>query len=66
VKTAMLDYLAEEFSKRGININSFENMHMGGWCKPEDIAYMALYLASDESRTVHGAALLIDGGLTAA
>lgn len=66
VKTAMLDYLAEEFSKRGININSFESMHMGGWCKPEDIAYMALYLASDESRTVHGAALLIDGGLTAA
>ena len=66
VKTAMLEYLSEEFAKRGININSFESMHMGGWCKPEDIAYMALYLASDESRTVHGAALLIDGGLTAA
>ncbi len=65
VKTAMLDYLSEEFGKRGININSFESMHMGGWCTPEDIAHMALYLASDESRTVHGAALLIDGGLTA-
>jgi len=27
---------------------------------------MAVFLASDESRVVHGAALLIDGGLTAA
>ncbi len=66
VQTAMLDYLTEEFAKKGIDIKAFSNMQLGGWCTPEDIAMMAVYLASDESRVVHGAALQIDGGLTAA
>jgi NAD(P)-dependent dehydrogenase (short-subunit alcohol dehydrogenase family) len=34
--------------------------------KPSEIAYMALYLASEESAFVNGAALTIDGGWTAA
>lgn len=33
--------------------------------KPSDIAYAALYLASDESRFVTGAGLRVDGGRTA-
>ena len=32
--------------------------------EPIDIAYLYLYLASDESRFVTGAELVIDGGLT--
>jgi len=32
---------------------------------PEDIAYCALYLASDESSFVTGAVFVIDGGVTA-
>jgi len=32
---------------------------------PEDIAYCAVYLASDEARFVTGANFLVDGGLTA-
>ena len=32
---------------------------------PEDIAYGALYLASDESSFVTGSELVIDGGITA-
>jgi NAD(P)-dependent dehydrogenase (short-subunit alcohol dehydrogenase family) len=31
----------------------------------DDIAFMALYLASDESKFVTGAAMVVDGGYTA-
>jgi NAD(P)-dependent dehydrogenase (short-subunit alcohol dehydrogenase family) len=37
--------------------------HMG---EPEDIAYAALYLASDESKYITGQALIVDGGYTLA
>jgi 3(or 17)beta-hydroxysteroid dehydrogenase len=40
-------------------------MPVGGLGKPIDIAYGVLYLASDESRLVTGAELVIDGGWTA-
>jgi NAD(P)-dependent dehydrogenase (short-subunit alcohol dehydrogenase family) len=36
--------------------------HLG---EPDDIAYGALYLASDESKFVTGSELVIDGGYTA-
>jgi NAD(P)-dependent dehydrogenase (short-subunit alcohol dehydrogenase family) len=38
---------------------------VGRFGRPEDIAYGALYLASDESAFVTGAELVIDGGFTA-
>ena len=41
-----------------------EMQPIGRYGKPEDVAYMALYLASDESGYVTGATFVIDGGLT--
>jgi len=38
---------------------------LGRMGRPEEIAYMAVYLAADESEFVTGAVLTIDGGLTA-
>jgi 2,3-dihydro-2,3-dihydroxybenzoate dehydrogenase len=38
---------------------------LGRFGKPEDIAYMAVYLASDESAWVTGAAYPVDGGFSA-
>lgn len=37
---------------------------MGRLGNPEEIAYAALYLASDESRFVTGTNMIVDGGLT--
>jgi 3(or 17)beta-hydroxysteroid dehydrogenase len=36
----------------------------GNMCEPEDIAHLVLYLASDESRFVNGAEMLIDNAST--
>ncbi len=36
----------------------------GAMCEPEDVAQMVLYLASDESRFVNGAEMLIDNAAT--
>ena len=38
--------------------------HLLGLIEPEDIAHMALYLASDESRLVTGQVLPVDSGVT--
>jgi len=37
---------------------------LGRFGKPEDVVYMALHLASDESAWTNGAVIVIDGGIT--
>jgi NAD(P)-dependent dehydrogenase (short-subunit alcohol dehydrogenase family) len=50
---------AAERRKRALEIP------MGRMGRPEDVAHLAVYLASEESSWVTGAALPLDGGLTA-
>ena len=45
--------------------NSIDSIPMGRLGKPEDIANAALFLASDESSFITGAALPVDGGFLA-
>ena len=54
-------FLADE-EKRADRLNRTPMKRLG---KPEDVAYGALYLASDESSFVTGSELVIDGGRTA-
>jgi NAD(P)-dependent dehydrogenase (short-subunit alcohol dehydrogenase family) len=44
--------------------NSLAARHLLGLAEPIDIAHMAVYLASDESRVVTGQVLAIDSGVT--
>jgi NAD(P)-dependent dehydrogenase (short-subunit alcohol dehydrogenase family) len=37
---------------------------MGRFGQPEDVAYAALFLASDEASWINGASLVVDGGIT--
>lgn len=47
-------------------VKALRDLHpVGRLGEPDDVAYGALYLASDESRFVTGADLIIDGGYTA-
>lgn len=48
----------EERNKRLVRIP------LGRFGKPEDVVYMALHLASDESSWTNGAVIVIDGGIT--
>jgi NAD(P)-dependent dehydrogenase (short-subunit alcohol dehydrogenase family) len=42
-----------------------ERQPHGRLVSPEEIAAMAAYLASDEAASVIGAAMVVDGGMTA-
>ena len=47
-------------------LERLESLHpMGRLGQPREVAYAALYLASDDSRHVTGTALTVDGGYTA-
>jgi 3(or 17)beta-hydroxysteroid dehydrogenase len=48
----------------GMSMSSYEQTPVG-LGRPEDVANMVLYLASEESRFVNAAELVIDNGLIA-
>jgi NAD(P)-dependent dehydrogenase (short-subunit alcohol dehydrogenase family) len=53
-------YTSNEAVKQGI-IQSIPLRRLGN---PEDVAYTALFLASDEARFITGEELVVDGGQT--
>lgn len=72
---AMMDSLAEDLKGTGVRVNSIlpsiidtetnrkamPDADFSKWPKPEDIAKVVLFLASEEARVVHGAAVPVYG-----
>jgi len=63
LKPEAAEEFVERFENRGrVTHRYFQPMELVGL--PADIAYLAVYLASDESRFVTGQEITVDGGLT--
>lgn len=56
--------LAELFPSEEEKMKRLNRIPMGRFGQPEDIAYAALYLASDESSWTTGTEFVVDGGIT--
>jgi len=71
IYTEMVDgVIKTDVEKFGVTMEEAKKLYedmtmMGHFGEPEDIAYGVLYFASDESKYVTGAELVIDGGYTA-
>lgn len=66
VKTLMNDRrIAYDAERKGINLSEYETglTPIGGRLVPEDIAPMAVYLASNDAKMITGQAYNVDGGL---
>ena len=56
------EFLEQQDDPEGIN-REIRDLHPLGIGEPEDIAWAAVYLASDESRYMTGAPMLVEGGI---
>lgn len=61
IKTPM----ADEFTRKGVNESVMQRIPMGHFAEAMDVANLALFLASDESRYSSGSEFVVDGAMTA-
>ncbi|MBI3668943.1 MAG: glucose 1-dehydrogenase [Acidobacteria bacterium] len=59
------ELFAQQTDPEALRRKRIEQIPLGRMGRPEDVAQMALFLASEESSWLTGAALPLDGGLTA-
>ena len=65
IDTPILDSIRQMFGKEAGEAKLARQIPLGRLGVPDDIAYAALYLASDESRFMTGAEMKLDGGISA-
>jgi NAD(P)-dependent dehydrogenase (short-subunit alcohol dehydrogenase family) len=58
------EFLSKQPDPEAVNAE-IKRLHPLGLGQPEDIAWAAVYMASDESRYMTGTPLMVDGGMTA-
>jgi NAD(P)-dependent dehydrogenase (short-subunit alcohol dehydrogenase family) len=63
VETAMHDDFVQTASEE--LVRNYQQLHLLGFGKPEDVGYAAMFLLSDASRWVTGTNMVVDGGYTA-
>ncbi len=62
IETPLLtEWLLSDPTAKALRLN---RIPMGRFGRAEDVVYLAIYLASDESTWTNGAALVVDGGIT--
>jgi NAD(P)-dependent dehydrogenase (short-subunit alcohol dehydrogenase family) len=62
IETPLMRDLLKDENKKRIRLN---RIPMGRFGQADDVVSLAVYLASDESSWTNGAALVVDGGITA-
>ena len=65
IDTPMLSGLTERYGREEGLAKLGRQLPLGNVGEPDDVAYAVLYLASDESKFMTGAELVIDGGISA-
>jgi NAD(P)-dependent dehydrogenase (short-subunit alcohol dehydrogenase family) len=65
IDTPILDYLKQKLGAAEATAKLARQVPLGRLGEPHDVAYLALYLASDESKFVTGAEFKVDGGISA-